>query len=1305
MDQADIRRRFRELYRVHMLRGEVHPLEQYQALFSGHEELVAEEFSRMTRRVVEESVFVSSLIGAANGDDDGVVRTLGRLVPDPRERFRDRVQIGHGAMGSVLRVFDDSLERSLAMKVIRDDLSAFKTDESRIRRGPQLVRRFVEEARITAQLDHPGVVPVHDFGLDADGQLFFTMKLVDGRVLDQVFGLVHASAESWSLTRVVQIFIRICETLAFAHSRGVIHRDIKPANVMIGSYGEVYVMDWGLAKRMRDRSEASNPMAPVEEAPASRNSLNATRAGAVMGSPPYMAPEQAKGQQYDIGPHTDVYAVGAMLYQLLSSHAPYTQPGGATTSKQVIAAVRKGPATPLSELCPEAPDELIAITEKAMARRVAYRYPTAKDLADDLQNYVEGRVVRAYRTGAGTKFKKWIARNRAVALAGLAAILIGIAGAIAYMVQDVRRVEVAEQATQAADRAARLARDAAKQEKEAAGRERAAREHSEGLRLAAVAHTLVDESPTRALLLAIEASERAPGPEALTALYSAVANLYETRMLLGHDQPLVDAVFSPDGKRIATIAREPFVLLWDAANGDALHRLHCNGKAVAAAAFSPDGGRLASITPAGLCQLWDTTTGDPIASRALESGRPVEIAFAHEGRTIEVYTAQGEVLLVDGHTLAGTPRFSGHAGGRRNLLWTADRTRILSVGAEGQVRTIDVASGARRALIEPPVAGPPDGRRTWLSRDGARAITAGHDCVAWSLAKRDVAWSRDGVQVLAVSADLDRVLVGVEDGIQVELLDGATGDRIALCVRPEGVTHYRFGPRGERILAHGRHENSLSFWDPRTPSDFVPLRGHTYHLANARFSPDGGRIVSAADDSTARIWTLDFPGDRLGLAQVPNARALAVAPDGNTAVLELPARGVRAFPRIVVHATAQGSSLFDLGDGETAPRTAADIRFTAGGSHLVALCRDGAVRVWELRSAEMLRTIEHGVRGGNLLGIEPSADGDRVLIHQQGGPFEVYDVSTGGLVHEFEPGEAAYSSVALSPDGNRVAIVAGDQARVSVHDLAGGRVVCTMVGHTGHVSEAAFSTDGTRLATTAVDSSVRLWDAQTGALIRVTQGFPMEPMRLDFSPRGDLLAVISSEGVHLLDARQGTPRAKIHGRFPRARFSPDGNFLVSLQERGLVRRWPVDVERFARSQKPRDLSPAERVLFGFGETVDLLPNWRSWAERNPSVRNHHQWVSACLDAGDFDQAEEAARKIVRLRPEHPFGPLDLARVEGARSVAEHPHTNLDQGIERLRQAIELGLRDRIRREHDPHLAGLAGHADFPALLERIPLGR
>jgi len=369
---------------------------------------------------------------------DFIERRLGGTFGSPTAPVPSRVArtigryavlggLGAGGMGEVLRVHDAQLDRAVAVKVAKGDVS------------PRELAKFIQEARITGQLEHPGIVPVHELGVDQGERLYMTMKCIEGETLEAVLrrlalrervdaaaadvrprgwwtgGRRQPAAPSgsqgdgeWlpSLAERLAIFAKVCEAVGFAHAKGVIHRDLKPANVMVGRHGEVLVVDWGLAKHS-GTAEAVPPL-PGDHAPEA--SALATLDGSVLGTPAYMPPEQARGQLDQVDTRSDVFALGAILYHVLTLECPY--PG--LTAVEVIDAAAACRVVPPRTRAPsrDIPWELDTLAMKAMARRRADRYASADALRADLDAFLAGRILAGARYTAAQRVAKWVSRHR-----------------------------------------------------------------------------------------------------------------------------------------------------------------------------------------------------------------------------------------------------------------------------------------------------------------------------------------------------------------------------------------------------------------------------------------------------------------------------------------------------------------------------------------------------------------------------------------------------------------------------------------------------------------------------------------------------------------------------------------------------------------------------------------------------------------------------------------------------------------------------------------------------------------------------
>jgi formylglycine-generating enzyme required for sulfatase activity/serine/threonine protein kinase len=369
---------------------------------------------------------------------------LKRLENAPRldtDRYRIEEEVDRGGMGAILKIHDGQLNRRLAMKVLLDREAPRDDYEQQL--AHQILGRFLEEAQVTSQLDHPGVVPVHELGLDAQGKVFFTMRLVKGGHAGHVFRHAYHREEGWTTTRALEVILKVCDTMGFAHDKGVLHRDLKPHNVMVGRFGEVYVMDWGLAKvtgqedrhDVRIRPDGASSLSRIDSArkrdsDSDEGASMMSMDGQKLGTPSYMPPEQAKSEPLDL--RADVYAIGAMMYELVTGRAPYTVPDLKKHAYRILEDVAEGPPKRIEGLQKGVPAELVAIINKAMARDVEDRYADTLALAADLRAFLDDRAVQAYRTGALIELKLWIKRNRPLAASLLAAVLI-LVGAIVSM--------------------------------------------------------------------------------------------------------------------------------------------------------------------------------------------------------------------------------------------------------------------------------------------------------------------------------------------------------------------------------------------------------------------------------------------------------------------------------------------------------------------------------------------------------------------------------------------------------------------------------------------------------------------------------------------------------------------------------------------------------------------------------------------------------------------------------------------------------------------------------------------------------
>ncbi len=416
----------------------VSPSGQDTVVNTQHEETPVLGSGRSADRTIMLNIEASQAL-EIESDNSPVARTItqqGRSVLAMLDSFENRMdhgetaskdkyefisELGKGGVGQVLKVLDRDLKREVAMKMLLPASPGAETNQTQ-----DALLRFIEEAQATGQLEHPNIVPVHDLGVNSEGRIYFTLKYVEGHSLKKVIrGRIENSVSEDGLTRfrhdysplrMIQVLISVCQAVAYAHSKGIIHRDLKPDNIMLGKYGEVLVMDWGLAKVVgSDSVHRTASDATVQISTSRAEDLSqATMEGSIAGTPAYMSPEQAQGKISELDQRTDIYALGAILYEILSGEPPYR----GANAFALVAQVAQGPPPPIRKQkgafgFSSIPRELAAICERAMARNPRDRYQTTGALRDDLQAYLENLPVSAAPDTYLQQVGKWLKRNKA----------------------------------------------------------------------------------------------------------------------------------------------------------------------------------------------------------------------------------------------------------------------------------------------------------------------------------------------------------------------------------------------------------------------------------------------------------------------------------------------------------------------------------------------------------------------------------------------------------------------------------------------------------------------------------------------------------------------------------------------------------------------------------------------------------------------------------------------------------------------------------------------------------------------------
>jgi WD40 repeat protein len=701
-------------------------------------------------------------------------------------------------MGRVIAARDRRLRRDVVIKVLHAGAAA---------------ARFQREALITARLQHPSIVRVYDAGWLDGEQPFYAMERVRGTSLDRV---VANADDARARLALLPHVIAIAEAIAYAHSEGVIHRDLKPHNVLVGSFGETVVIDWGLAKDLR-----SGDVDSIDPMPATIAD-DQTVAGAVMGTPAFMPPEQARGESAD--ERSDVYAIGAILYSVLSGAPPI---GGERALEDASA----GAITPLLEREPSVAPELASIVERAMAYSPHERYASAKELAQELERYSTGQLVSSHTYSTATLVRRWIKRHRTVlSVVTIATVLLVVLGVVSVR-EIIAKRELAEANAREVDRQMTLVKQRS---------DELMMEHAE---------SIVQSDPSLAIGVLHGLTPGAMTSARAQKIADAAAANGIGFELVGPRDDVEQLVL---GKNATMFTGSDDGHLWGwsipSRRGDDLG--HHTGP-IEAIAISSNGLVLVTGGTDTQIRLWDLVTGHSkvlsghtAAVRGLAFA-PDNLSFVsvsedHTLRHWSVASGESKVLVDAKHPL-------------RPLAWAADGTRVFTGTGDGRILEIAVATGkvtevqVHRAELRVLALSPDGSKLASGGEDGKVYVTSLADHRPQQIAShadvvRDVVWADDAV----ISAGGDQKVI-VSGPKQFELLGNMSGVK-DLALSPDG-----------RLVAAAGIDGSARVW-PVTGGEGRAFRGHRASVKTVAFSTDGTMLISTSDDDRVRLWPLAKPG-------------------------------------------------------------------------------------------------------------------------------------------------------------------------------------------------------------------------------------------------------------------------------------------------------------------------------------------------------------------------------------------------------------------------------------------------------------
>jgi WD40 repeat protein len=1029
----------------------------------------------------------------------------GESLPQRVDDYEVLAEVGRGGMGIVYRARHVRLRRVVALKML---LGGHFGDRDQC-------RRFRAEAEAVARLQHPHIVQLFEIGEHEVGaglpRPYFTLELVEGGNLDERLAgrpLPPSQAAGWlePLARAVH----------YAHEQSILHRDLNPSNILLTGDGRPKICDFGVAKLLT-------------------GSDLKTLSGMILGTAEYMAPEQARGTG-PLGPACDIYALGAILYEMLTGRPPFK---GATTL-DTLHQVQTQEPVPIRHLQPLVPRDLETICLKCLEKEPARRYASAGALAEDLRRFLAQEPIVARPIRWQERSLKWARRRPAVAALGaavVAAVVPGLAG-VGWQWH---------QALAERTRAVRLADDLRTQRD-------AAEWQTYRANIAAALSALQVHNTAAARRYLDDAPEPFRNWE-WRHLVSRLDDGHGT--LRGHGDQVLTLAFSPDG-HLATGSKDRTVRVWDLATGRTAAVLRGHEDTVCQLVFSPDGRRLASADRTGnTVRLWHRD-GRPLAvlpgpvlpGRALSNA---SLTFSPDGRVLGCCGEGGTVCLWDATT--GAPRHVlRHRTGRsESIAFSPDGKQLVCASSGGNLTVWDVATGEVRlawkahSAVAATVDFSPDGKYIasggdypdnkvclWDAATGReRAALAGHKNRV-----HRVAFSPDGARILSASWDQTARLWDVGTGRLLAVLQGHRGR----------VTDMVFHPKNAQVVTRAE-DQTLRLWDART-GELLAMLGGVAVLAWERclaFSPDGTRLACAAEDGTVRLWDLDLV-ERNGVLRGHTSYVYdaAFSPDGT----QVASAAWDGTVRLWDTATQQQTALLKHDEG-----IVSSVAFSPDGKQLTSVTR-GRVYLWDLAAARPKRVWPASLSGYEETRAVFSPDGSLIAAGSGQASARVWDASSGRAVAEWGGGVNS-SDVAFSPDGAQL-VSAERGGTVRLWDVATGQPAGLLRGHTALVWAVRFSADGSLLASAGEDHTVRLWDAKTHAALAVLpHGGPV--YGLAFSPDGTRLATACRDNtIRLWDLTTREEVAELHGHTDYVHavaFSRDGTRLVSCSGDFTVRLW------------------------------------------------------------------------------------------------------------------------------------------------------